>query len=221
MMISVIVSAYKDRGYLDDAIVSALRQSFQDYEIILSSDGDPTLAKYAEKYKIDFLLSPKGNHSTALNNAVRYASGEWIKELHDDDLLTENCLTDLWNARGDYDLIHASAINFEGKDVVIKRYKAPEDITLKSLLPIIHCPVHAATIMFKRQVFLDCGGFDPNINCSEEYDFYLNLLTKGYRFGTCKSIVAWYRIHGEQVTTGYTKEKRAEVIDYLKKKYGL
>src|SRR5512133_3088728 len=187
-MISVIISAYKDRGWLDDCINSVKRQTFKDYEVILSSDGNEELRQYADKNHFIFSLSPKGNHSSALNNAVRVASGEWIKEVHDDDLITENCLTDLWNARGDYDLIYANAVNFAGLNEDMKPYKSPAGITLKDLLPVITCPIHAASWMVRTDVFRKVGGFDVNVDCSEEYEFYINLLTKGHRFRYCNSI---------------------------------
>src|SRR5512133_1397245 len=151
-MISVIISAYKDRGWLDDCINSVKRQTFKDYEVILSSDGNEELRQYADKNHIIFSLSPKGNHSSALNNAVQFASGEWIKEVHDDDLLTENCLTDLWNARGSYDLVYANAVNFRD-DEHFKPYRSPMCITLNHLMPLITCPLHAATWMVRTDVF--------------------------------------------------------------------
>ena len=85
--VSVIISAHKDRGWLDNAIKSTLGQRLPDYEVILSSDGNEDLRVYAEKYGIKFSLSPKKNHCAALNNAVRMAQGTWIKEVHDDDEL--------------------------------------------------------------------------------------------------------------------------------------
>src|SRR5574343_373778 len=98
--ISVIISVHKESLYIDEAIRSALAQDFEDYEIILSSDGWEGAYDIADKYAIDVLVSSKKNHSHALNNAVRYAKGEYIKECHWDDYLLPNCLADLWACRG-------------------------------------------------------------------------------------------------------------------------
>jgi glycosyltransferase involved in cell wall biosynthesis len=199
--ITVIISAYKDRGWLDEAILSAKNQDFDDYEIILSSDGNPGLVNYAEKHGIRFACADKNCHSSALNNAVKQAKGEWIKECHDDDLLTVNCLNDLWNGRDGGDLIYANAINFiENNKEDFRIYKPPIEITLQNLLPIITNPVHAATIFYLRDVFLKVGGFDPDLKHAEEYLFYLKLLTCGYKFKYVDSNVAWYRYNSQQDT---------------------
>ena len=217
--ISVIISAHKERGYLDEAIRSAKNQFFTDYEIILSSDGNPDLISYAKKYDIDFCLTPKNCHSSALNHAVKVAKGEWIKECHDDDLLTENCLIDLYNAREGADLVYGHAIGFVDKDStrIINPYPTLRKVSLGNFLPVITCPVHSATILFKRNVFLNIGGLDPLLSHAEDYDFYLNLLSHGYKFQYCKGIVAWYRKHEKQNSVSYYANPE-KTRNYISKK---
>jgi len=219
MKVSLIISAYKDRGYLDDCIKSAINQNFKDYEIILSSDGNPKLSVFAEKYNILFVVTPKKNHSSALNNAVSKAKGQWIKELHDDDLLTVNCLHDSFAWKGDCDLIYANAVNFTGNSESV--YKSPSKVDLVDLLPCVTNPINSSTIFYKRDVFLKVGGFDTKLEYTEDYDFYLNLLTKGYKIGFINSIVSWYRLHSDQQTSHYDDKKRIEIRNYLIKKYKL
>jgi len=216
--VTIIVSAHKERGFLYEALDSAMGQPFNDYEIILSSDGNAELETVAKKYDIKFCLSPKKNHSAALNNAVKMAKGEWIKECHDDDFLTINCLQDLWNCREDADIVYANAVNFRDGEHSGRIYKPPPIVTLQTFLPVIHNPVHAATIFFKRQMFLDVGGFDPECYHAEEYEFYLNIITKGYRFKYCDSTVAWYRLHPGQ-DTYLLNAKRAQMQEYINNKF--
>lgn len=205
MKVSIIISAHKDRGFLDEAILSAKRQMLKDYEIILSSDGNPMLGTYARKHKIEFVCGAKSNHSTALNRAVQFAKGTWIKECHDDDLLLPNCLIDLYAWKGDCDFIYADAINFNGKAESI--YRSPVKVELCDLLPAVTNPINSSTIFYKRQVFLDSGGFDTSLEYTEDYDFYLNLLTKGYKFGYVNAIVSRYRIHEDRQTSHYSEGK--------------
>jgi teichuronic acid biosynthesis glycosyltransferase TuaG len=217
MKVSIIISAHKDRGFLDECILSAKNQTFKDYEIILSSDGNPDLMFCAEKHGINFIITPKSNHSTALNHAMIHAQGDWIKEIHDDDLLMPDCLTDLYKWKGDCDLIYANAINFSGKNESI--YRSPVKIELSDLLPAVTNPINGSSVLFKRDVFLKAGGFDTKLIYSEDYDFYLNLLTKGYKFGYVDSVVSKYRIHEDRQTTNYNAGTRIDIRNYLIKKY--
>src|SRR5512133_352797 len=150
-MVSVIVSAYTDRGWLDQAIQSAVNQDFKDKEVILSSDGSAELERYAEKYNIRFVLADKGNHSSAFNNAISQARGEWIKECHDDDFLLPDAVTNLYNARTDADLIYGNAIDVYSDHETI--YRPPSEITILSLLPVVTNPINFLTIMFRRSAW--------------------------------------------------------------------
>ena len=218
MDISVIISAHRNRGYLDQCIQSVLAQSFnRQYQVVLSSDGNSELESYAVKYGIDFVLSEKGNHSTALNHAVSMAGGEWIKEVHDDDLLTPNSLQSLWDARGG-DIVYGNAKHLrDGRVPYI--YKSARVVSLNSFLPVMTNPVHGSTIMFKRDVFIAVGGFDPALEYAEEYEFYFNLLSHGYKFKYCNNTVAVYRIHGQRQSISFTLSIQKQVKNYIEKKY--
>jgi len=219
-MISIIILAHKDRGWLDEAIHSAKIQSYQNTEIILSSDGNPDLKEYADRHGIDFLLNmPEKNYSTALNNAVNKARGEWIKCLDDDDMLTEDCLMHLWNDRAGADIIHGNAFHIREGEIT-RLHRGPAQVTKDSFLPLITNPLHWSTVLFNRQKFIDCGGFDENITYSDEYEFYLNAISKGYRFVHCDKVVCYYRLHNQQ-KTNTIRPLREQEIFYIKTKYKL
>jgi glycosyltransferase involved in cell wall biosynthesis len=218
-MVSIIVSAYKDRGYLDQAIQSCINQDFKDKEIILSSDGDWSLSEYANRYGIAFCCTEKGNHSTAFNTALQLCSGEWIKECHDDDELLPDCVTNLYNARKGADFIYSNAIDVWPDREEI--YRPPENITLSDLLPVITNPINFLTIMFKRKAAIAIGGFDVNLLHSEDYEFYIRMLRAGYRFKYVDKEVVRYRHHMEQLTQIYDENKRQWARNYISKKHKL
>jgi glycosyltransferase involved in cell wall biosynthesis len=202
-MISIIIPVVYDRGWLDDCIKSALNQDFEDYEIILASDNNPDMYVYAHKYGLKFSLNEgKHNLSTNYNNAVKIARGEYLKMLMDDDLLTPNCLKDLYENIKDYDLIYAGAINFTGrKEQIVK----PHYSTFKSVYE--YDGIHCGTVMIKTSVFRDIGGNDESLDCMEDRDLYLNLLSQGYKMTFVNKIVYRYRVHLGQKSYRPTPER--------------
>lgn len=220
MKVSIIVLAHKDRGWLDRAILSAKAQNFDDYEIILSSDGNPDLEEYAKRHNIRFSLSmPETNYSTAFNLAVKRASGEWIKGIDDDDEITEDCLKYLYREAKECDLVYANAFHILN-DKITRMYRGPAEVSINNFLPVVTNPLHWSTVLFNRQRFLDCGGFDDTIVYSDEYELYLNMLSKGYKFRHCDKVVCYYRIHNQQ-KTATIRPLREKEIPYIKQKYGL
>ena len=217
--ISVIVTAYKDRGWIDESIQTALNQTFKDYEVVFAVDGNQYLMEYALKYDIPFFHFPKSNYANMVNQAIGMVKGEWIKILHDDDLLVETSLQDLYDARGRADLVYGNAICFNDNDIASARqYKPPAELSIKTLLPIITNPVNFEAELFRRDMFIDSGGFDPNLGYTEDYDFLLNILSLGYEVKYVDKDVVWYRHHERQIT-GNEPAMRYREQEYLTKKY--
>jgi glycosyltransferase involved in cell wall biosynthesis len=214
MKVSIIIPVVYNRGWLDECIQSALAQDFNDYEIILASDGNPEMYDYARKYNLNFSLSIKKNLSTNYNHAVKIARGDYLKMLMDDDVMTPNCLKDLYENIGDADMIYASAVNFKanGSSIIIKPYPA----TFKSVYE--RDGIHTGTIMINRSTFEALGGNDENLNCMEDYDLNLNLLSHGYKLTYVNKVVYRYRVHPGQKSFRMTPE-RINAKKYIRNKY--
>jgi glycosyltransferase involved in cell wall biosynthesis len=98
--ITVAIPTYRRLSMLRRAVDSVFAQTFTDWELVVSDDEAPpgetwkfleTLARSDPRVKPVMNGGPHGpsfNH----NNALNAARGEWIKFLHDDDVLKPNCL---------------------------------------------------------------------------------------------------------------------------------
>lgn len=217
MKVSVIITVIKDRGWLEEAIQSVLNQDYSDYEIILASDGNSEMKKYADKWGLEFSLSNGSRFSVNFNKATKIAKGEFLKVLADDDLLTPNCLTDLVENIGNNALIHANAINFW--DTSEKIYKPPMREDFKELLKRKSSYLHSTTIMFRKDIFVKLGYFDEKLKSCEEYDFYLNLLSRGYEFAYLNKVVCKYRKHEGQKSHIANTPERMKDKNYIVSKY--
>lgn len=94
-VVSIVVPVYKVAKYLPYCVNSILRQSFQDYELILVNDGSPDQCgqiceDYAEKYdKIIALHRENGGLSAARNTGIEWtfahSGSEYITFIDSDD----------------------------------------------------------------------------------------------------------------------------------------
>lgn len=96
--VSIIMPVYNTEPYLSEAIQSICSQTLKEIEIIVINDGstDNSLAileKLAENDSRIIIYSQK-NHglSTARNNGIKYATGEYIYFMDSDDYLKKNAL---------------------------------------------------------------------------------------------------------------------------------
>lgn len=198
--VSIIIPMKEDRGWLDHAIRSIKEQNYGgDIEVIISE-------------------SP-GSVAFNLNEGIRKASGEFIKYLCDDDMLTENSIRDSVNAMSTNDFIHGNAINFfpTGR---ISHYIPP--IHRPTLQQMVQKNViHGGTLMYRSTVFEKVGFFDETLDCAEEYDFNMKCLAKGLKLGYTNSLLYMYRRHDDQKSLGVAvdQNKRALKIQAIQRRY--
>lgn len=97
-LISIIMPVYQAKNWLEDSIYSVLRQTYENYELILvddgSTDGSGDICdKMAASFQqIHVYHQKNGGVSNARNNGLSHASGEYLMFLDCDDSICENTL---------------------------------------------------------------------------------------------------------------------------------
>lgn len=139
---SIIIPAYNVQDYIDRALESVLKQTFNDYEIIIVDDcsTDNTYEK-VKKYNNIKLLKNEENKASggARNTGLNYATGEYIVFLDADDYLHDEKVLEKLNmliGNNDVDVVYMG-FEFGGNrnEVIIpteetctRLYKAGKDI---------------------------------------------------------------------------------------------
>ena len=180
--ISVIIPYHQDRGYLFDAIESYEAQEFTgNSELILSHNPTYSLGEN-------------------FNAGLVQAKGKYIKILPDDDLLTPNCLQDLFDVaeQKQADLVFAEAYNMTDDNARgwnLEGHYVPnlsQGINLKSLLE--NNFIHGGTTLYRTSMIRELGGYDESLWTAEEYEFHLRCMAAGYKFCYAPTIVFEYRV---------------------------
>ena len=192
--VTVIIPYNEDRGWLNAAIASV-----PDGVQLILSKGD-------------------GNWPENFNKVLKQATGDYIKYLHEDDMLTDNCIEDSVNAieGQDVDFIHGNAFEIdEHTNNVLKWRPLVKEPSLRQLLK--KNTIHSATLMYRRSVFEKVGllNEDPIVNSFEEFEFNLRCLKAGLKIGYCPEFLAFYRRHPKQkirVTSRHIREKNRNEI---------
>ena len=97
MKVSVIVPVYNVEPYLDKCLNTLVNQTLKKIEIIIVNDGskdnsEKIIKKYLKKYpeKIKYIKKANGGLSSARNEGLKYASGEYIGFVDSDDYVSLN-----------------------------------------------------------------------------------------------------------------------------------
>jgi len=192
--VTVIIPYKVDRGWLKDAI-NSVPSEVQ----LLVSQGE-------------------GNWPENFNKALPQATGKYIKYLHEDDMLTVNCIEDSIKAINDADFIHGNAIEItEATGKKMNWICSNASPTIETML--IKNTIHSATLMYRRDIFEKIGGFDETLNTAEEFEFNMRCLKAGFKIGYSNSFLAYYRRHPQQKIRTVSKKDKDNERELVKNKY--
>jgi glycosyltransferase involved in cell wall biosynthesis len=206
-LVSVLVTAYRRPAYLAEAIESVLAQTFTDFELIVLEDGshdaEPIVRRYGDRVRYEW--QPNQGQAAARNKAARLARGEWVAFLDDDDRwMPEKLARQVALARHfpDLGLVHTNFVDLENGVVRPRQAaRAPADvpsgwITGSLFLGFFGLP---STLMIRRAVFEQSGGFDSAYPICEDYDLLLRL-SRLCPFGYLAEPLVAHRLHRGSVS---------------------
>ena len=181
-LISIGVSTYNRKDYLQLSLDSLLNQSYPNCEIIVVDDGssDGTAEMMREKYpQIKYVYQENAGDAAAKNHAVRLAAGDYVVFNDSDDLFLPDTVERLFAAmpQGETACTYGTyqTIDAEGRKVPTKRKAAvyPSGMITGELLS--HVLVNSTGVLFPRKLYLDNGGFDTSLRVAHDYDLFLKL----------------------------------------------
>jgi glycosyltransferase involved in cell wall biosynthesis len=193
--VTLIIPCWDDGHFLDEAVSSALEQSFTDLEILIVDDGstDPATVRLLDGYqrpRTRVLRAPHRGVVAARNLAITEAAGEYLSFLDADDKLHPSLL-----ARATAALDADPRLGFASFWVKLFGDEdwewRPERCDLPTLLH--DCSVATAAVV-RRQAVRDVGGFDPSMELGhEDWDLWISILERGWSGVILPEVLFHYR----------------------------
>ena len=225
-LVSVIIPTYNRVEYLGDAIDSALAQTYENIEVIVtddgSTDGTQDLVESYTDPRIRFRQN-RQNLGQMMNNRAAFveAQGKYIANLHDDDRWAPTFLEKLVPPLESHDHVSVAfsdhyvvdedgSINGEWTEHNTKHFKRD------NLSPGIHQPFCCMALLdftiptvmasVMRKSVLD---FDDFPDFGPVYDLWLSYLLcrDGHAAYYCPERLTFYRTHRDQESARLTLEK--------------
>ena len=178
--LSVVVRTKNRPSLLAEAIAS-IRATGYPAEIIVVNDGGlrPDFEANVQNVTLVQHDTSRGR-SEAANAGVRAATTEFVAFLDDDDLYYPEHLATLGNAQrrsnplATYSDAVSTLVSAAGREA-LRTYCRDFDRELLLVDNYIPLP----TLLFRRNDFIDLGGFDPAFDLFEDWDFLIRLAQRG------------------------------------------
>jgi glycosyltransferase involved in cell wall biosynthesis len=210
--ISVIIPVYNRELLLSEAIESALSQTYKNFEIIIIDDGSTDgsrdiIQSYHQRYPAIIKTARISNSgpAAARNYGASLAAGDLLSFLDSDDIWSPNKLelqAKTMERSPQFVLIYAFYKHFfengqrENNNELVRTKEAPQGNILSKLL--MSCFISTITVLLKKNIFLEMGGFNELIHIGEDYDLWLRIANK-HQIGCVPEVLAWYRQHADNI----------------------
>jgi glycosyltransferase involved in cell wall biosynthesis len=227
VIVSVIIPSYNREILIQKAIDSVMKQTFQDFEILViddaSTDNTKEIIDSLHNNKIKyFRLEKNSGQCVARNYGIRHAKGKYVAFLDsDDEWLPEKLEKQIDCFSKGSDSLGAVYGRAYQKDVIRDVTSVTTDEFYRG--PVSDkfmdgfCPPTPSLFMVKTDVIKECNGFDEKLIPFVDLDMWLRISEK-YEFDFVdEPIIIKYEQIGDQYINNF--EKRYKGLDLFMKKW--
>ncbi len=204
--------------FLNKSINSVLKQTFDDWKLIIIDDGSTDnshkLLKRYEKYQKIKIIKQKNKGLNITNNiALRLSDSDYIVRLDPDDYLDENFLNisvNFLEKNKNIGLVYPDYFTVDDKNNIISLVRYPDNNFENSLNDL---PPHGACTVFRRSILTALGGYDETVTRQDGFDIWLKFIKK-HKPHNIKIPLFYYRRHQKNITNDKRKilEAKSKII---------
>ena len=214
-LVSIVIPLYNGSNYVEEAIKSALSQTYENIEIIVVNDGSTDegagraiCERYSEQ--IRYLEKENGGCSSALNLGIRASKGDFISWLSHDDLYFPEKIEKQIAMYSKHSLDEKNTvissvgmlINSKGEEISHPSRKHTGLYRSKSAFEYIlmrACP-NGCGLLIPRGVFDRVGFFNEDLRFVLDWNLWLKFALFGVDFYFDDEKLVCNRVHSMQVT---------------------
>lgn len=212
--VSICIPAYNAEKYLPQALESVRKQTFQDWELIVTEDGSKDGAEALTHAFAQSVSQPvryqrheinQGLPATR-NTGIGASCGELIALLDADDCWVETHLETTVGkllATGG-DLVHSGSVLFDSDTGAELGIRAPADEVIAAFplsLYVGDYVIQPSSVVLRKSLWERAGGFDASFRYVEDREMWLRCARTGARFVFTGANTCLYRKHGEALST--------------------
>ena len=220
--VSILLPVYNtNKKHLMQCLHSIVSQTFEDWELVIANNGSTNretievINNISKDSKVKIVNVPqekdKKNLSIALNRGLLECSNELVARMDSDDVMFPKRLQkqlDYFNENWeDVDILGTQLLtsdegNIQTAYANVEQNTIPDRIYKRFHKEIIHAHEYKTsthfcnhpTIMFKKSVIIDLGGYRDTPNyIPEDFCLWAKALKRGYKIRNLQDVLLWYR----------------------------
>lgn len=227
--VSVIIPSYKTADLISACLDSVFSQTYSEpYEAIVVNDGSPDtpqLEQVLQPYmqRIVYIKQENKRAAGARNNAIRHARGEFLAFLDSDDTWFPNHLASqmqLFAEHPEFDLVYSNGLLVGNPEHVQEFMNKCPSQGQADFLALIQerCHIPISTVVLRKKVLVDAGGFDETLPRCDDYDMWVRCAFRGAKIGYRRDVQARLFI-GRPGSLGQSRARMTEAYWNMLEKF--
>jgi glycosyltransferase involved in cell wall biosynthesis len=223
--ISVIIPVYNGEKTIQKTIESVLKQTWQDFELIVINDGsqDATLEVLSsiQDPRLRILSYSNAGLASSRNRGITEATGEYISFLDADDLWTSDKLEAQFQALQENpeamvayswtDYIDESSQFLHSGRHITMNGNVYQHLLVNNFLE------NGSNPLIRKQALNQVGGFDSSINSVADWDMWVRLAAL-YQFVAVPLPQILYRVSAHSMSSQIKNQER-ECLKFIEKAF--
>jgi len=187
--VSIVIPVYNGSAFVNDAIESALCQTYKNLEVVVVNDGssdggrtDEAVRRFGSRVR--YFSKPNGGCASALNLGLEKMRGEYFSWLSHDDLYHPEKIAhqiDILSALDDkrtivygpYELIDERSRSI---GCVLPQAKGSCEQLNTPLFPLMRGLIHGCSLLIAKDLFQEFGHFDESLKSTQDYALWFRFL---------------------------------------------
>lgn len=227
--VTILLACYDRLELLQQAVQSALRQRYPNFEVLVVDDGSGgEVVAWLEALEsrepgVSVVYQQHRGVAAARASGVEAARSEWICILDSDDRLRADALRKLVDAAQERgaEIVFADIREIRANgNAAVRRYRqhaSTRKMTLATLLQP-RLPFKHSGTLFRRRTALQLGSYDTGLSCKIDIDLYLKFLAAGHLPVHVGQALVDFRMHKNSVS--YDRVEGIRVWMQLIDRYG-
>ena len=188
-LVSVIIPYYKKRNFIKETILSVIKQSYDNLEIIIIYDDTNLndLEFLREISKLDNRIKIVNNNKRlgagrSRNKGIEKSNGKYIAFLDADDTWVQDKLKEQisFMKKNGHQISHTSYFIIDEKKKIIGQRKARDLLSINEILK--SCDIGLSTVIIEKKAIVKTNTKFPKLVTKEDFVFWLTLMKKNYKF---------------------------------------
>lgn len=220
LLVSIVMAVCNVDRFLVEAIDSVLHQTFTEFEFIIVDFGstDKTraiISEYAAKdNRIKFSIIRHCWLAEARNASCYLAQGRYVAIMDADDVSVPERLrwqVEFMEEHPEVSVLGGAVewIDAAGRALVIRSNPIRDREIRVALLE--RCPFWQPSVIMRREVFVQVGGYRPSFAQAEDYDLWLRMAEQS-EVANLRDVVLKYRIHPYQISMRKRREQTLGIL---------